>query len=188
MQFIKKSLIAAALAAAVATPAWSANLDFVPAASSFVQGSSLNVDVVVSGLAAGEQIGAFDLIVNFDPAVLGLSGYQLGNQLGDAFDSSDTSAGSIGAGQFNLGQISFLADLSAQPAAFTLATLSFTGLTAGISALSFSNVILGDTWGAEFAADLGSATLNVSAVPEPGTPALLLAGIALLGLMARRRT
>lgn len=189
MSFFKQSLIAAALAAAVATPAWSASLDFVPAAGTFTAGSNINIDVVISGLAAGEQLGAFDFVVNFDPAVLGLGSYQLGSQLGNvgAFEALDTSAGAIAGGQFNLGQVSLLWDLSAQPASFTLATLTFSALTAGTSSLHFSDVTLGDAWGAPLAADLGSTLVNVSAVPEPGMPAMLFAGLGLLGLMARRR-
>lgn len=189
MQFIKKSLIAAVLAGALAAPAWSASLDFVPTSASFAEGSSVSVDVVISGLAAGEQLGAFDLVVSFDPAFVGLSAYQLGNQLGDSalFESIDASAGSLAAGRFNLAQISFLWDLTTQPAAFTLATLTFNGLAAGQTALSFSDVTLGDALGAPLAADLGSTLLNVTAVPEPGTSAMLLAGLGLLGLMARRR-
>lgn len=190
MQFIKKSLIAAVLAGALAAPAWSASLDFVPTSASFAEGSSVSVDVVISGLAAGEQLGAFDLVVSFDPAFVGLSAYQLGNQLGDTslFESIDASAGNLDAGRFNLAQISFLWDLTTQPAAFTLATLTFNGLAAGQTALSFSDVTLGDALGAPLAADLGSTLLNVTAVPEPGSAAMLLAGLGLLGLMARRRS
>ena len=189
MQFLTKSLIAAALAGALATPAWSASLDFVPTTGAFAEGSSLNVDVVISGLAVGEQLSTFDLVVNFDPAHVGFSGYQLGGLLGDLalFESVDASAGSLAAGRFNLAQISFLENLPMQPATFTLVTLTFSGLAAGQTALTFSDVTLGDKWGAPLAADIGSTLIDVTAVPEPGTPAMLLAGLGLLGLMARRR-
>jgi len=43
-------------------------------------------------------------------------------------------------------------------------------------------------WDSNGADNFGSIAVNVSAVPEPATYAMLLAGLGLMGLMVRRRT
>jgi hypothetical protein len=191
MQFIKKSLFAAALAlvSVLATPAWSASLDLVPTTSVVTEGDTLTVNLVISGLTDGEQLSTFDLVVNFDSTVLSFSSYLLSDLLGSltSYESYDASSGLIADGQLNLALVSLLSDLSTQSTTFTLATLTFSALAAGQSALTLSDVTLGDAVGATLTADLGSTLVNVSAVPEPGTSAMLLAGLGLLGLMARRR-
>ncbi|MBW8847889.1 MAG: PEP-CTERM sorting domain-containing protein [Burkholderiales bacterium] len=64
--------------------------------------------------------------------------------------------------------------------------LSFTGLTAGSHAVSYE-LDLGDPAGGPDFAVTGSALVNVSAVPEPSPTLMLAAGLAAMGLIARRR-
>lgn len=65
---------------------------------------------------------------------------------------------------------------------FTLETLSFNVASDTDTTLSFSNAEANTPWGAA----IGGVTL-ASAVPEPGSMALLLAGLGLFGVMAKRR-
>src|SRR5262245_9225206 len=60
------------------------SLEFSPSAQT-VAASTVSVDVVVSGLAAGgpPSVGSFDLDVTFDPTVLSPIGVTFGPLLGD---------------------------------------------------------------------------------------------------------
>lgn len=176
-------------AAAAASPTWAATLSFNPSSTNVTVGSSFAVDVLISDLGATDQLGAFDLQVNFNPAVLSFASYNLGSELGSlaSGDALDFSLGNQGSGALHLGEVSMLWDLSSQAKSFSLGTLHFTASAAGSSSLGFSNVTLGDAWGAPLAADMTTASLNVAAVPEPESYAMFLAGLGILGAIARRR-
>jgi len=178
------------LAAAAASPTWAATLSFNPSSANVTVGNSFAVDVLISDLGVSEQLGAFDLQVNFNPALLSFASYNLGSQLGTLAtgDALDFSLGNQGGGTLHLGEVSLLWDLSSQAKSFSLGTLHFTASAAGNSSLSFSNVTLGDAWGAPLAANLTTASVSsLAAVPEPETYAMFLAGLGLLGAIARRR-
>lgn len=182
------ALAACLLAAgAMSAPAMATTISFNPSAANVGMGSNTAVDVRISGLTAGTDLGAFDLNVLFDAAQLALTGYTLGAALGDTslFEAFDTSLGSTASGKFNLSEISLLSDLSAQQDAFTLATLYFSGIAAGNSALSFGDVVLVDAFGNALQAGLQSGT--AATVPEPQSLALFLAGLALAGAVRRQR-
>lgn len=184
----RKALTASLLAAsAIGAPAMATTLSFTPTAASVAVGGSVAVDVRISDLAAGADLGAFDFNVLFNSGVLSLTGYTLGAALGDlsVFEALDASLGNSVSGVFNLAEISLLSDLAFQQDSFTLATLYFTAVASGSSALSLGDVVLGDAFGNAVAADLGGAA--VSAVPEPQALLLFMSGLALLGAVRRQR-
>lgn len=184
----RKALTACLLAAsAIAAPAMASTISFTPASTGVTVGGNVAVDVRVAGLDSGADLGAFDFNVLFNSGVLNLTGYTLGAALGDlgAFEALDVGLGNAASGVFNLAEVSLLSDLSSQQDAFTLATLYFTAVAAGNSALSLGEVVLGDAFGGLLAADLGGA--SVSAVPEPQGLLLFLSCLALLAATRRMR-
>ncbi|NWH06809.1 PEP-CTERM sorting domain-containing protein [Desulfobacter latus] len=185
---------------------WATTLSFDPSSSSILAGESIDVDIVISGLDP-ENLAVFDLNVNFDPTILSYApntGCELGEGLGlfDFFEASDESDGVTAPGTINLAVESWIwpigdtvygdAFFSDQASSLTLATLTFTGLAAGNSSLSISDVILGDENGASISitsTDLGTGSIEVSSpAPEPST--MILFGIGLLGFsgIGRRKT
>jgi hypothetical protein len=184
----KRALLALVVSTGLAaSPAMAAVISFNPTTVNTAVGSTTAIEVRIAGLAAGQDLGAFDINVLFDASQLSLASYTLGNGLGDlaAFDAFEFSAGAIAAGVFNLAEVSFLADLGVQADAFTLATLNFTSLHHGASALSFGGVTLGDAFGNAVTADTVNAT--VTAIPEPASVYLMLSALALMGLTRRAR-
>lgn len=192
------ALLALALIVLQAPHANAALISLQPDTSAVTSGSSVSLDVVVSDLGhfGAESLGAFDLFVEFDTAVLSFVGYGLGNFLGDAglFEAIDSSTGDVG-GAVNLAQVSLLsaATLDAlQPGDFILATLEFAtaNLTAGTTTqLAIApGAVLGNTSGAPIAVTgLASADIEIAAssIPVPGSLSLLLC--SLCGALAIRR-
>jgi hypothetical protein len=174
---LKKTAVAIALSIGlVSVQSFAALIEFSPAADIDVGGTGY-VDVVVSGLAAFEDLAAYDFTVNFNPAILQF----------ESFNASDY-LGSVAAGEVfiadpvvdimkvSVGVVSLAGDFSAQPGAFSIGTFSFRGLANGISELVLSDVVLGDTWGNRLDVTVGPVG-TVSAVPEPSSLFLCATGI-----------
>lgn len=182
-------------------------IEFAPADQTAELGDTVAVDIVATP-EGGELIGAYDFIVNFDPAVLALNGVIFGASLNDdpffcnllgCRDFFDT-GGAVE--MFELASpFTPLVALQDGVAPVVLATLIFDAIGVGISGLSFTgNVLgqaapsnlLGDEFGIPLAVfDPGTGQVVVNAppvtVPEPATWTLMLAGLLIMTAGFRRR-
>lgn len=175
------------------TAARALTLGFDPEAASVAPGSSVEVRIVISGLAdsAAPSLGSFDLGVAYDPAIVQLTGVTFGDSaLGDQLDlmglGSISSFDDSVAGALSLYEISLdlAADLDTlQAGSFGLATLSFDTIGSGSTPLTLQSVVLGDANGDPLAAELVGGSIRV---PEPALAALALAA-GLMGSFRRLR-
>jgi hypothetical protein len=185
-------------------------ISVLPSTQTIAPGGTASVDIVLSGLAAGETVGGFSLLLSFNNTILGAPESFVNNPDNKMGASPvDLSPG------FSGGVLSlfYLADgLISEPAlkaiegtGFRLATVSFTGLAEGLSPLTLSispitGVFLSDYLGTGVVpatAVSGSVCVDnpatpgdrcgAAAVPEPATLALLGAGISALVVQRRRR-
>lgn len=167
------------------------NLDFIPPSQTVVTGTPIDVGIAISRLGAGSapSLGTFDVVVNFDPTILGFNSVAygdpgLGDQL-DLFGFGSFIVTTPGLGFVNLFELSFdfPIDLDTlQAGSFTLATLTFDTLMPGTSPLGLNVNALGDSFGDTLSAEVGSGSVDV--VPEPAT--IFLFGSGVIGLVAWR--
>ena len=160
------------------------------------------MNLEISGLTAGGPVslGAFDLDVLYDPAILSFTGADFGLFLGDpALGEADIFFDNPTPGVVFLDETSFLeADSDTcifcippflddlQGESFILAQLSFLGVQVGSSNLVMQNVVLSDAFGFVIS-DPILENASVSVVPEPATILLLAGGMAGLGVFGRKR-
>lgn len=143
---------------------------------------SFEIDVVVSGLAAGTapSLGAFELDLAWDPARLALTGVAFGSALGDPVLEAVTDV-VPGAGSVNVVEVSLLAPAALdalQPDTFVLARLGFEVLSLGASAtIEVTRALAADAFGRPLAVD-AVAGARVEAIPEPGAAWLFALGLA----------
>ena len=173
------------------------SLTFQPLNSMVTSGDTIDIDVVVSGLiAADEIVSTYDLFVGYDASILSASAVNFGPYLDDFLYPSIQYDDMSEPGMLNFGEISFLFDdelAAIQPDSFTLATLSFDTIASGVSDLTFEphpffNVI--DIKGRDaqilditaYAGTVSVAEAPVS-VPEPDSLILVLFGFLLITVL-----
>jgi hypothetical protein len=169
-------------------------LSITPAFQSGNIGDIFTVNLILSGLTAGQEVGGFDVDISFNSSILAPLAITLGVGLGTGLDQF-TVANSFAGGVADIAQFSFLDELSLQTlqgGSFLLATLTFQGIANGLSNLTITQAIFSD---GNFnsqplpvslvngAIQVGSAT----SLPAPGTLLLLGAGMVVLGLQRRWR-
>jgi hypothetical protein len=150
-----------------------------PPPISVTNGQSVSFMLEISGHTPGNapSVGAFDLTVGFNPNLLMPTGVVFGPFLGNAglFEALESST--IMSNQVNVAEVSLLPSTSLdtlQPAAFSLATLSFTAKASGTASLGFTAGVVDDAFGNK-----------LTSIPEPDT--LWVVASAGLALLARRR-
>ncbi|MDJ0869668.1 MAG: cohesin domain-containing protein [Myxococcota bacterium] len=170
--------------------------------SSVAVGGEMSVDVGVSGLEAGgdPSLLAYTLTIDFDDSLLDVVDVAFGDGLGTPCPVGDpnpaceasASANPVDADSLRIQSISFLADLSAQPAAFLLATLTFEGVAEGDAVIAlvedaFTELVMRDEGISIEGPDSPLPSVDVTVVPEPGTATLLAFGAGLLASARRTR-
>jgi hypothetical protein len=172
----------------------SISISLEPAAQSTSVGSSVFMDLVVSGLGdhASPSLGAFAFALSYNPSVISAVSVGFGDQLDLGIFGSLRSSDLSTPGTVYLDEISFESAsdlLASQPASFTLATLGFSSIGAGISPINFDSASLSDETGAvslPFQTTAGQVQVTgggVATVPDAGPSAFLLA-LGLLSLVA----
>ena len=171
-------------------------INIVPDSLAVQAGEAFTMDVVVSGLsAANEIVSAYDLNIAYDTSILNATGVSFGSFLDDLTYPSIQDSILINPGTINFAELSFLSDselVLQQSDSFTLATLSFDAIMAGVSPVTFvADQVYGidvkGTYAKILTMDAVNAMVTVNpaiSVPEPNTLALML--IALLGLPLRK--
>lgn len=169
-----------------------------PSSESINLGNMTTVDIVISGLQESpldEIVSAFDLDISFNQSILSAKDLVFGSFFGDLEDFEVLFSSDIDStpGVIDLAVLSFLSDselAALQPDSFVLATLAFTAIDSGNSALDF---ILDSEFGIDIkgknAAILNNivsntANINVTVVPLP--PTFLLFGSSLFILISKK--
>jgi PEP-CTERM motif len=186
-------------------------ISVIPSTQTIALGGTATVDIVLSGLAAGETVGAFSFLLGFNNSILGTPDSFVANpdnKMGAV--PLDASPGFAAGGGSPLSVFYFADGVISEPAlkalegtGFRLATVAFTGLSEGSSPLTLSisplaGVFLSDYSGlgvVPATAVNGSVCVDnpatpgnpcgPSAIPEPATLSLLVAGLG--AVVARRR-
>jgi hypothetical protein len=193
-------LVAVLAALVTAAPAHAVTISFDPSSTIVDVGDLVNIDVVISGLDASEDIvSAYDLDVTYNSSIVNATGVDFGPFLGGpGFVLEDFI---LSSGRIDFAAESLLTDqqlAALQPDSFVLATLSFIALTPGTTALNFDPVappgILIVSFGgfpidpATIIAGTGEIVVRGPVqTPEPSTLWLGLVGLLAARELRRRR-
>lgn len=185
MNTARQLFATAALFTASITAQAAGSLVITPPANTVNPGDSFALLVSGSGFTDNVVGGGFNL--SFDPAVLMLSSVSVNTAVWEFVSSN---------GQINnaLGTLSDVYFNSFRPVLptgdFAIATLQFTAMAAGSSALLMSasaSFPFSNELAEVITVSFAPAGVTVGAVPEPQTWALFAAGLGVLGSLVRRR-
>jgi hypothetical protein len=216
LRFLAALVVVAAGSVATAE---ASTISIQPNTQTIAPGGTATVDIVLSGLTDSEIVGAFSLILNFNNAIVGApESFQVDPdaKMGVYNPLNDFSGGFSG-GTLDLVYLANLVTFPNTPAGaaalklsegtgFRLATVSFTGLSEGLSPLTLA---VNPAGGPPLSAFQGTAAIPAvfvngsicvddgqgpsrcvaqTAVPEPATLSLLGAGLAAAAARRRRKT
>jgi len=191
-------ILRTSILACVCIPAYAlaeVHLGFDRSIYSTSPGGAVQVQVRIDGLgdSVAPSLGSFDFSVAYDPAILSFTGATfgdpiLGSQLNLEGHANLPSSIVTTPAAVELSLVSFDSANTLdtqQQGAFTLATISFSALTARSSPLAISILSLADSQGDPLGATLSGATV---VVPEPRAMVILMIGmLVMMGWAARRR-
>jgi hypothetical protein len=165
-----------------------------PLAGSTAVGGTVSISLNISGMGNGAtpSLGAWLAEISFSGSIVNItaanvvfgSGLDLGI-FGSLQFVDDSTGGIIHADELSIEDPADLATM--QSGAFTLATFTFTGLSPGVSPLSFSRLELSDENGAPIDVSSAGSSITVrtagTSVPDGGVTAILsvIVGLLLLG-------
>jgi hypothetical protein len=186
---MKKLIFVSVFFLLIAAQTGSADVFFQPQFSTINVGDPITVDVMISNVVS-PWLGAYDIHISYDPAILLLSAGSFDNFLSPSIRSVDFStAGSAEVSEVSLASVADLGNAQSGNDPFRLFELIFgSALAPGVSPLTFGVVILtGGNGGSLASGNLlnGSVTVQVAAVSEPATMLLLSSG--LIGLVGYGR-
>jgi hypothetical protein len=155
------------------------DLSIAPPSTSVVTGQTVSFALLITGHTPGiaPSVGAFDLTVGFDQALLTPNAVAFGTFLGNPalFEAATSSV--IMPSAVNVAEVSFLSSTALdalQPATFSLATLTFTAKASGTAMLTFTGGVVDDTFGNKLVS-----------IPEPRT--LWAIALPVLGMILGRK-
>jgi hypothetical protein len=190
------NLLTGIAAVGIASPALAnISLSLEPGPQTINVGDPAVMDLVVSGLGnhASPSLGAFSLDLSYNPAILSAVSLTFGNSLDLGVLGSLRFSDLSTAGAIHLEEVSLESstDLNnAQASTFTLATLNFTSLAPGTSAIDFTSASLSDEQGTSLTGFLskgGSIQVRgTTPVPDVGSTASMLL-LGLVSVLALRR-
>lgn len=168
-----------------------------PHSTTISRGENVLIDLNISDFWSfpfNEKLGGFFIDISYDDSLFSFNEAIFGPFLGDISQSqADAFADGFTPGILHVDETSWLTEWELrllQPVSqFTLATLSFTGVSVGTGALVLDFVDLSSARGFWLQADvIANTQVTVEPVPEPTTMLLFGAGIAGLGFFRKRKS
>jgi len=162
------------------------NVDF--SSNDVKVGETVSVTISAQGFDATEY---FDFALNFDNTILGYDEVSLDSDLLEVDESNDGFSGLDIMPELSELFVSFDNSVMSLDGSFMLASFDLTALTDGVTSFELSNFFnqeeYSTVWGVSDyeinynGVNVGSSSINVSAVPEPSTVfMMMLAGFALV--------